>query len=242
MKEIIRCTDVSYRYGKQYVLRGINLIVEENDFMAIVGPNGGGKSTLLKLILGLIEPESGNIVVLGDNPSKSSSRIGYVPQYGDYDISFPLKVLDIVLMSSLGNRSYLPWYRRSDREKALAQLKFLGVDHLAERKLDELSGGQRQRVLIARALMSEPEILILDEPTANIDSAVEGDVYRMLQELNKRIAILLVSHDITFVSTFVNKVTCMNICSCTHKLEEIDGPVIEEYNYSLKVLQHRCKL
>ena len=133
-------------------------------------------------------------------------------------------------------------YPAQQKEVAMEQLKALGIDHLANRNLSQLSGGQRQRVLIARALISNPDLLILDEPTANIDSTVEGDVYNMLKDLNETKTILLVSHDINFVSTFVNRVTCLNVCSCTHHLEEIEGSVIDKYNHSLKVLQHSCNL
>lgn len=242
MKTIIKCKDLSFGYDKQQVLKAINLDIMERDFMAIIGPNGGGKSTLLKLILGLLDPDSGEITVFGKKPVKTRGKIGYVPQYGDYDSGFPIKVLDVVLMSTLRSCSFLPWYSARVKKRGIEQLRFLGIEHLSEKKLDELSGGQRQRVLIARALMSNPEILILDEPTANIDSSVEGDIYKMLKRLNEKITIILVSHDITFVSTFVNKVTCLNVCSCTHRLDEIEGSIIEKYNYSLKALQHKCNL
>ncbi len=242
MNNIIQASNLSFRYNSQYVLKNINLEVNEKDFMAIVGPNGGGKSTLLKIILGLLNPDSGSIEVFGQSPGKVGRKIGYVPQYGVHDFLFPIKVLDVVLMSYLTAGSILPFYQKKEKEAALEQLKALGIDHLANRRISELSGGQRQRVLIARALLSNPRLLILDEPTANIDSAVEGDVYRMLQVLNKDITIILVSHDINFVGTFVNKVTCLNVCGCTHRLDEIEGSIIDKYNYSLKVLHHRCNL
>ena len=224
MNNIIQASNLSFRYNSQYVLKNINLEVNEKDFMAIVGPNGGGKSTLLKIILGLLNPDSGSIEVFGQSPGKVGRKIGYVPQYGVHDFLFPIKVLDVVLMSYLTAGSILPFYQKKEKEAALEQLKALGIDHLA------------------RALLSNPSLLILDEPTANIDSAVEGDVYRMLQVLNKDITIILVSHDINFVGTFVNKVTCLNVCGCTHRLDEIEGSIIDKYNYSLKVLHHRCNL
>ncbi len=242
MGNVITCKDVTFYYDVQPAIQNINLDIEERDFMAILGPNGGGKTTLIKLLLGLLTPSSGIIKVLETTPFKARKNIGYVPQYGAFDRNFPIKVKEVVMMSQLKSNSILPWYPKEVEKRANQILEQLQIKHLAEKKLNEISEGQKQRTLIARALMTDPEILILDEPTASIDTNVEKDVYDMLKELNETKTIILISHDIGFVSTYVNKVTCLNICSCTHKLDEIHGSIVDIYNRSLKFLHHKCNL
>ena len=243
MNSIIEFRDVSFSYSNQKIVESINLKLYPNDFMAILGPNGGGKTTLLKLILGVLKPDSGSIRIFGEKPEKARNRIGYVPQYGEFDKHFPISVLQTVLMAELTHKSWFPFYQKQMINKAENVLNKMQIGSLATKKMDELSGGQKQRVLIARALMSNPEILLLDEPMASLDPEVEKDIYVLLKELNQTKTILFVSHDINVISLYVNRVTCLNVCSCTHTIEELnEQSLIEVYNGSLQTIRHTCKL
>jgi len=224
---VIECRDVSFAFGDVPVLQGANFRIEERELVAMIGPNGGGKTTLLKLILGLIRPDSGTVSVFGAESASARSRIGYMPQYAHHDPLFPVTVLDVVLMGRLERRWGGP-YLRSDREVALAALAEVGLVALAKRLFQNLSGGQRQRVLIARALATEPDILLLDEPTANVDIVVETQFYEILKQLNERMTIVMVSHDLGLVSKIVDKVICVSGCVRVHPTGEIDARIIEE--------------
>ena len=224
---VIQVQDVSFSYGDALVLEQVCLRVEAGEFLGLVGPNAGGKSTLLKLILGLQEPQSGCVLVLGQPPRQAARRVGYVPQFPSFPRDFPISVEQVVLMGRLGVGSSLGWYRKSDRAAALRALREVEAADLAKRPIGTLSGGQLQRVLLARALVGEPEILILDEPTANVDQRAETDVFDLLAELNKRLSILLVSHDIAFISSYVSRVACLNRTLVCHVTEEIDGDIVQ---------------
>ncbi|MBN1948438.1 MAG: metal ABC transporter ATP-binding protein [Candidatus Cloacimonetes bacterium] len=239
---VIECNGLGFSYQKQPILKNIDLLVEERDFMAVLGPNGGGKSTLLKLILGLLQPVGGRLTIFGTSPLKARHRIGYVPQYARFDQDFPILVREVVAMSALQKNSFLPWYGSGVMKKARKLMTDLGIEKLANIRLGELSGGQKQRVLIARALMTDPDLLLLDEPTASVDSSAEKDIYELLRDYNREKTVILVSHDIAFVSSYVNKVTCLNVCSCTHHIDEIEGTVMDAYNIALRSLHHTCNL
>lgn len=240
----VEIRDLSFSYRQMPVLQNINLIVKPLDFFAIIGPNGGGKTTLLKLILGLLKADNGTIEVLGYPPEKIHNRIGYLPQAGEYNKDIPLRVCEVVMMSSLKFASLLPWYSEKNRKKAMQILEQLQISNLAQRLMNELSGGQRQRALIARALMTDPEILILDEPTASVDVTMEKDIYETLRLLNKDKTIIIVSHDISFVSAYVNRVTCLNVEAVTHDISEIQSANLTQsvYNNNIKAIKHTCKL
>jgi len=241
--KIIEFKNVSFNYDNSPTLVDINFSIESNDFVAIVGPNGGGKSTLLKLILGQILPSKGSIKVFGDKNHKSLERIGYVPQFTTHQHDFPLKLIDMVLQSKLRNKSFFVRYSQKDKLRAKEILEMLKIGEFKDKFLSELSGGQRQRALIARALIDDPEILILDEPTASVDISVEQDIYDILNDLNKNMTILLVTHDVNFVSKYVNKVFCINKYLHTHKLDELtDKDAQEVYNRSMKMIKHQCGL
>jgi len=195
--------------------------------MAVIGPNGSGKTTLLKLILGLLKPDRGLIGINGEFASKAASGIGYVPQNANTNRSFPITALDVVLMGKLAPGKHWPHKSLSDRQDALTTLERLGVAALAEKKIELLSGGQRQRVFIARALVAQPKLLLLDEPTASIDTKSQTDFYTLLKELNKEITILVVSHDLLVISRYIKSVACVNKGLHYHDQAEITSEMME---------------
>ena len=240
---VIDFKDVSFNYDNSPTLVDINFSIEKNDFVAIVGPNGGGKSTLLKLILAQEIPSKGSIKVFGDKNYKSLEKLGYVPQFTTHQQDFPLRLIDMVLQSKLRNNSFFVRYSLKDKQRAAEILEMLKIGEYKDKFLSELSGGQRQRALIARALIDDPEILILDEPTASVDISVEQDIYDILKDLNKNMTILLVTHDVSFVSKYVNKVFCVNRYLHAHKLDELTNTDAQEvYNRSMKMIKHQCGL
>jgi zinc transport system ATP-binding protein len=239
---VIRIRDLAFAYNGTPILEKVNLDIMARDSLCIVGPNGGGKTTLLKLILGLLKPDRGEIQVLGHTPEKSRLRIGYVPQHARFDPQFPVTVLEVVLMGRL-DRIFCGAYARADREAAQAALAEMGLADLAGRLFAEISGGQRQRVLIARALASAGELLILDEPTANIDAASEKHLFEVLGKLNERLTIMLVTHDIGFASKFFKSIVCVNRQVVHHPTSELTGELIRNmYGGDIRMIRHdhRC--
>lgn len=236
---IIKVDNVSFSFDGPVVLDHVSLDIMKGEFLGVVGPNAGGKSTLLKLILGLLEPDSGRITVLGKSPKRGRSAIGYVPQYASFERSFPITVEDAVLLGLMGKSRLIFGYSSADYQRARDSLRETEIEDLKDRLLHTLSGGQLQRVLIARALVSKPEILILDEPTSNIDSRVEEDIFDLLKKLNERSTILVVSHDIGFISEYVTRVACLNRTLVCHETAAISGKTIEElYGMPVHMIQH----
>jgi len=238
----IRIRDLDFAYNGTPILEGVSLEIMARDSLCIVGPNGGGKTTLLKLILGLLKPNRGEIEILGLPPEKSRLRIGYVPQYARYDPQFPVTVLDVVLMGRL-DRIFCGAYGKTDHEAALAALVEMDLADLAGRLFAEISGGQRQRVLIARALAAEGELLILDEPTANIDAASEEHLFEVLGKLNERLTVMLVTHDVGFASKFFKSIVCVNRQVVLHPTSELTGELIRNmYGGDIRMIRHdhRC--
>jgi zinc transport system ATP-binding protein len=235
----VKLVDVSFAYDGPAVLEGVNLELGEGEFLGVVGPNAGGKSTLLKLVLGLLEPQAGQVQVLGRPPREGRKQIGYVSQYPTFRRDFPISVAHAVLMGRL-RHGWLPGrFRNRDREIARQAMEETEVVDLAGRQLYTLSGGQLQRVLLARALACEPRILILDEPTANIDMRIETDIFDLLEQLNRRMTIIVVSHDIGFISRYVNRVACLNRSLMCHHTADIDGKVISElYGSEVRMVEH----
>ena len=207
---VIDIEGLSFAYDRDIILDNINLSVQEHDFLAIIGPNGGGKSTLLKLILGLEKTKKGTVKVFGKKPSKNLSLIGYVPQNTNVNTDFPIKVIEVVLMGHVGEKTPLFGYGKDEIACARGALSQVGMNEYAEAKIGSLSGGQRQRVMIARALCAHPKILILDEPTSSIDITGQKEIYELLKLLNRNITIVVVSHDISVILEYANKAAHIN--------------------------------
>lgn len=222
----IKNLDFSYRDGEP-VLKDVNLSVRPQDFIAIIGPNGGGKSTLLKLILGLLKPLSGTVKVDGKDPHTAAPSIGYVPQYVHMNSSFPITAIDVVQMGLLEAGKRFSRKSAANRRAAMVALERMGMADFADRRISMLSGGQRQRVFIARALATQPKILLLDEPTASIDTKGQADFYLLLKELNKEMTVLVVSHDLLVISRYVKSVACVNRRLHYHDEAEITGDMME---------------
>ena len=247
-ESLIDLHQVSFAYSTLPVLRQIDLQVLKGEFLGIVGPNAGGKSTLLKLILGLLTPQSGQITILGKSAQHNSHRLGYVPQHPGFPRTFPITVRQLVGLGRIGMASANHWWHAlrpqhmttADHAAVQRVLHEVEATNLAERQIDSLSGGQLQRVLLARALASEPAVLILDEPTANIDQRLESDIFDLLKQLNQRMTILVVSHDVGFISAYVNRVACVNQTLVCHQTDAIDGQVIHQlYEEQVRMVAHR---
>jgi zinc transport system ATP-binding protein len=236
---IVEINDLWFSFNGRPVLRNVNLNIQEKEFLALIGPNGGGKTTLLKLMLGLLLPDKGQVRVFGKPPHVVSQRIGYVPQEMGMNRRFPVSASDVVLMGRLKSRK--GWSRYSEEDKAIAQtaMERLGIWDLRHRRIGELSGGQRQRVFIARALVTEPEILLLDEPTANVDAKGQSDVYAMLRELNEKITVVVVSHDAMVLSAYIKSVACVNRHVHFHNDAEITAEMLEmAYSCPVELIAH----
>ncbi|HEY4830936.1 MAG TPA: ABC transporter ATP-binding protein [Waddliaceae bacterium] len=206
---IISAHRLGFGYQDSLVLEDVSFSVKRGEFLGIFGPNGGGKTTLLKLIMGFLEPTSGSIEVFGKPPRSSQQKISYVPQSLHFDRKFPISVFELVLS---GRLAHLPWYgryRREDRQEALHALAEVGLVDIKERAFGTLSGGQAQRALIARALVSQPELLLLDEPTASVDAQAETEIYHLLEGLKGKMTILMVTHHLRTAINQVQRVLCV---------------------------------
>ncbi len=241
MQSIIEFQKVNFSYGRNEVLKDINMTVKEGDFFAIVGPNGGGKTTILRLILGLEKDFKGEIKVFGKAPSNNDRKKGYVPQFSNHDKMFPITVRDVVLQGLIEPGSVFPFYSRSCKSRALNVMEKLGISDRAQDRFGDLSGGLKQRTLIARAVISDPELILLDEPVASVDSNIEKDIYEMLVELNKTMTIVMVSHDLGFVSKYVNKVGCVNRTFVCHDSKELSSHDVDSmYHGESIMINHKC--
>ena len=234
---MIRFEQVSKTYpGGFRALEKVSFHLERGEMAFLTGHSGAGKSTLLKLLLGLLQPQAGHIQILGQPPQQSRQQLGYVPQHPNFSRDFPITVEQVVRLGQLGMPKQAKPQQRQAINQALAEVE---AGQLAQRQIGSLSGGQLQRVLLARALVSNPKILLLDEPTANIDQRLESDIFDLLKRLNARMAILVVSHDVGFVSTYVNRVACINRTLVCHQTDAIDGQVIQSlYGDQVRMVAH----
>lgn len=234
MEHALEVNNLSVFYGTTHALQNITLDINKGEFLGIMGPNGGGKSTFLKAILGLVPVKEGSIFF----PEKR--RIGYVPQFASMDRTFPISVLEVVLTGGLNN-GLRPFYRYTSEEKnrALKKLEMLDIQKLENRQIRDLSGGEFQRLMIARALMTEPGLLLLDEPTANVDAASREHIYNILEELNKEMTIVLVTHDLMAISSKIKSLACLNQTMVYHGKPEITDTMVNKlYGYPVELVSH----
>lgn len=238
-KEVVKLEGVWVQYNGVPILEGINLAIEQDDFLGIIGPNGGGKTTLLKVILGLISPSHGKVSVLGKPPEKSRGNIGYVPQHNLFDRDFPINVWDVVLMGRYGKSGLFRRYSSEDRRATQDALQTVGMLDYKDRQMGKLSGGELQRIFIARALVAEPKLLLLDEPTASVDPAMQTEFYEILERLRQQMAIVLVSHDISAISIYVDKIACLNRQLHYHGSKELTPEILEAtYKCPVQMIAH----
>jgi zinc transport system ATP-binding protein len=230
---------VSFGYGEgPDVVEDVSLDIGEHELIGLIGPNGGGKSTLLKLAAGLLKPRQGTVRVFGRAPHEARDEIGYVPQFALFPRDFPITVAQAVLLGRLGGAFALHW-STADRKAATRAIEETELGALADRPLSALSGGELQRVLIARALAAEPRLLLLDEPTSNLDQRAEEDIFALLAKLTDRMAVVLVSHDVGFVTGFVERVACISRTLICHGTSELTGEVINElYGHPVRAVHH----
>lgn len=237
--EAISLNNVYVKYHQTPILEEINFTVYEGDFVGLIGPNGGGKTTLFKVLLGLIKPYQGTAKILGKPVTKGRRYIGYVPQLVELDRDFPITVADVVRMGRLGKRGLLQRYTPQDEVVINRTLEQVGMGKLRDRPIGELSGGQRQRVYIARALASEPRILLLDEPTASVDPQRQTSLYELLKELNEFMTIIMISHDIGAISAYVKTIGCLNHRLFFHGDPPLSTQAIEQtYQCPVDLIAH----
>ena len=227
---------LSASYDNNVVLEDVNFTVGENDFTGVIGPNGGGKTTLLKVILGLIKPVKGKIIFNSDLINGNS--IGYLPQISTGDASYPVTVTDIILSGMMIRKKILSRMSADDKKKAYEIIEKLGLSGMEHSSLTELSGGQIQRVFLGRAIIGNPKLLLLDEPGNFVDSTFENDFYEKLKELNSRMAILMVSHDIGIISSHVKSYACVNRRLHYHPSSEISNEQLLAYGCPIQLITH----
>lgn len=232
----IEIKELSFSYEKERVLENINLTVHDKDFLAIIGPNGGGKSTLLKLILGMEHHKEGTIKVFGKEPSFNFSKVGYVPQNTNVNIDFPIRVIEVVMMGHVGHKRPLTGYGEDEIMCARGALAQVGMEDYADVKIGSLSGGQRQRVMIARALCAHPQILMLDEPTSSIDVEGQKQIYELLKKLSETVTVVVVTHDISVVMGYATKVAHIN-----KRISHHDATVTHKNKFYTKG-EHICEV
>jgi zinc transport system ATP-binding protein len=239
MSSVISIDNLWFSYDQTPILEGINLQVEPQDFLGLIGPNGGGKTTLIKALLGLVKPQQGRIEILNRPVALGRRYVGYVPQWLEFDRQFPVRVLDVVRMGRLGRGKLFRRYNGQDEKIVQDCLNQVGLKEFGDRPLSALSGGQRQRVYIARALASQPQILLLDEPTANVDSKAQRSIYELLGELNQTMTIIMISHDLGAISRYVKTVGCLNRRLHYHQDREITPAMIEAtYQCPVDLIAH----
>lgn len=238
---IVRLEDIWLQFDGVPVLEGVDLSIYQYDFLGIIGPNGGGKTTLLKVILGLLEPNRGKVTVFGHAPEAEGGRkfVGYVPQFSLFDREFPVSVWDVVLMGRLSHMKRFRRYSEEDKKLAYEALETVEMLDFRNMQIGKLSGGQQQRVFIARALVTEPKLLLLDEPMASVDSPMQTELYELFEKLRQRMAIVLVSHDISAVSIYVDKIACLNRKLYYHGTKELPAEALEAaYRCPVNLIAH----
>ena len=236
MAYLFEMYSLSASYGANLVLQDVNFKVNENDFIGVIGPNGGGKTTLLRVILGLVKPVTGRMVF--NNELLNGNSIGYLPQISTGDINYPVTVTDIILSGLMIRKGIISRMSASDKKKADNVIDELGLSGMSESTLNELSGGQMQRVFLARAIIGNPRLLLLDEPGNFVDATFENDFYEKLKDLNKRMAILMVSHDVGTISSHIKSFACVNRSLHYHPSPEITNEDLLAYGCPIQLVTH----
>ena len=234
---LLSLKDVSVSLNGGSILKDVNLDVRKNDFMGIIGPNGGGKTTLVRLMLGLIKPDRGEVKYTISH-SIGRSKIGYLPQVHGFDNKFPITVESVVLSGISGKRKFISRHTSEEREKAAYWMSKLGITALSKKPIGQLSGGEMQRAFLCRSLISEPELLILDEPDTYVDSGFEKELYEVLVELNDRMAVVLVSHDVGTITFYVKSIACVNKELHYHPSNIITEKQLASYNCPVQIITH----
>lgn len=237
MDTLLKIENLTIAYGNFVALEHASMEIKSNDFIGVIGPNGGGKTTLLKAILGLVHPTKGKII-FSEKLKDKGSDIGYLPQVNHFDQNFPLTVIDVILSGFAGHDNWLRRISRAKKQKALDIMDELGIAALAQNPIGQLSGGQMQRVFLGRALISDPKLLILDEPNTFVDNKFEHELYEKLKQLNKRMAILLVSHDVGTITSHVKSIACVSKNLHNHPSNIISARQLAAYNCPIQIITH----
>ncbi|MFH0759991.1 MAG: metal ABC transporter ATP-binding protein [Bacteroidota bacterium] len=232
MNRLIELKNISFGYSGTTVIEGVNLVIRLGDFIGMIGPNGGGKSTIIKIIMGLLEPWNGEVYL------QPMINIGYLPQYHEFDNKFPISVEEVVLSGLLKKGNIAARIKKEERKKATGVLEQVGMLELAHRSIGDLSGGQMQRVFIGRALISNPDLLILDEPQTYVDNRFEQELYQLLEAISQYSAILLVSHDVGQIVSSVKTIACVNKHLHYHPSNRITEEILESYNCPIDLITH----
>lgn len=237
MNTIVSLNNVSIKYGDTIAVESADLQIFDNDFIGIIGPNGGGKTSLIKSILGTI-PYSGTIELSPTLYCNSERLIGYLPQQSVFDRSFPISVIDVVLSGLQAEKGFWKRYTKSDKQRAMQLLDNAGIADIANKQIGEISGGQMQRALLCRAIIMEPKLLILDEPTNFVDNRFENELYTLLHKLNERMAIVMVSHDIGTITSVVKSIVCVNRTVHRHDSNIITQEQLDNYGCPIQIVSH----
>lgn len=238
MSKIVEIKSVFAGYNDEIILKDVSLDIFDDDFIGIIGPNGGGKTTLLNVILGLLKPIKGSVKFCDDFRTDRNNKIGYLPQQNKIDKKFPITVKDVVLSGLIYGSGALSRHSKADKLEAVNTLERIGICNIKNSPIGELSGGQMQKVLLARAIVSSPRLLILDEPSTFVDNQFEGELYEILNELNKEMAIIIVTHDVGTISSYVKTIACVNRSLHYHKSNKISEEQLALYDCPIKLITH----
>lgn len=238
MDSLVGIHNLSVGYGQNIVLRDVNLSIQQFDFIGVIGPNGGGKTTLLKALLGLLPPLSGEIVFAESMTEGNAHQIGYLPQINNIDRKFPVSVYDVVRSGLMSRKRLIGRYSSEENERANNLMAEMGISGIGKKAIGELSGGQIQRALLCRALVNNPKLLILDEPDTYVDNRFERELYEKLKLLNEKLAILLVSHDLGTISTYVKSYACVNGSLHYHSGNTITPELLKSYECPIQIISH----
>ena len=237
MESLVSLKNVSVQYDENIALESVSLDIYPDDFLGIIGPNGGGKTTLVKAILGTIS-HNGEVAYSPTLSEQGHRLIGYLPQQTEFDRAFPISVIEVVMSGLQAEKGLMKRYSTADRKRAMQLLEMAGIADIAERQISEISGGQMQRALLCRAVILEPKLLILDEPTNFVDNQFENELYTLLRRLNERMAIVMVSHDLGTITSVVKSIVCVNRTVHRHNSNIITAEQLENYHCPIQIISH----